>query len=346
MMITPELLTSPQESVRIRALEAMAADDDASESLPRMVCALGDKSWRVRQAAVAGLVRWGGKEAVAAVLRVMHDRHDDLAILNGAIQVLARAGVDTLGALTAFLSDDDAGLRTCVALALGAQEDARAVPALLRLLEDPDANVRYHAIEALGRLRAGHAVDALAALAEARDFSLAFPALDALAAIGDGRVTYRLVPLLQDELLQTAVVETLGQVGDEGVLASLVALLNNSATPVNTVAWALARLHERYSQAYRNGAYVAGLARKAITGRGEQNLIDALADAGEADLPALVMVVGWLEGPTAERALTGLLGQPKAREAVIDALVRRGTAAELLLDQVRADTACRGGSRG
>ena len=196
-----------------------------------LVRALNDRSWRVRQEAVNGLVRRGGTEAVGAVLSAMRDDPLNLAVLNAAIPILAQAGVNTLGALTGFLTNPDVELRTCAALTLGAQGDIRAVPALMRTLDDPDANVRYHAMEALGRLRAGAAVDALAAVAESRDFSLAFPALDALASIGDPRIAYRLVPLLEDELLQTAAVETLGQLGDEEAVAPLAKLLNTTGAP-------------------------------------------------------------------------------------------------------------------
>jgi HEAT repeat protein len=336
-MTTPELLGCPDEVVRLRGVEELAREDPAS-AVPLLVRALADSSWRVRQAAVKALVRRDGTEAVGAVLRAMQASPLNLSILNSTIQILGQAGIDTLTELTEFLTGPDVDLRICAALTLGAQNNSHAVPALLQAMEDSDPNVRYHVIEALGRLRASAAVDALTAVAEVRDFTLAFPALDALASIGDSRIAYRLAPLLEDELLQSATVEALGCLGDEETAAPLAALLNTPTAPTNTVARALARLHDRFEAAYGKGSYVAGLARQAISTTGVQNLIDALDKADGADLQALALILGWPESPTLDRALTQLLGRAAARKEVIEAVVRKGPRmTDLLVEQLQAD---------
>ncbi len=321
--MTNELLNHPDERVRLRAIHAIAGED-SPQWLAQVVCALGDKSWRVRQEAVAELVRRGGAEVVGAVLRRIRDEHLNLSVLNSAIQVLIQGGADTTTSLLEFLTDPDAQLRTCAALTLGSLNDLRAIPALLRVLNDSDANVRYHAIEALGRLRAGAAADALAAVAESRDFSLAFVALDALANIGDTRAAYRLIPLLADELLQTAALETLGRLGDEEAVAPVAELLNSSSVSAITAARALVALYDRQETLYHNGASVMVSAQKAITPRGVQNLLSALEKSDGADLEGLAQILGWLESPGLDQALTQLLGHPSARMMTVDALVRRG----------------------
>ncbi len=332
-MTISERLASPDEMVRVEALEALGA---VPESVPLLVRALDDPSWRVRQAAVQTLLQ-SGAPAVAAVLRAMRDEHRNLGVLNGAIQILTQSGVDTLGTISAFLLDPDPELRTGAALTLGAQGDARAVPALQTALADADSNVRYHAIEALGKLRAGESVDALAAVVESRDFALAFVALDALAAIGDARVAYRLVPLLDDELLGAAAVDALGALGDEEVVAPLIGALTRPDLPAEAVARALVRLHGRYESAHHQGAVVPALVRQSCTAAGVQSLLDALDRAADPDLQALAVVLSWLEGPALERALTRLLGKPTARAAVTDALVQRGPrVVELLVEQLDA----------
>jgi HEAT repeat protein len=336
-MTNPELLRSSDEAVRLRGVGELALSR-AADVVPLLIRALDDTSWRVRQEAVKGLVRHGGPESVGAVLRALHDQHQNLGVLNGAIQILAQAGVDTLEELTAFLTDPDPGLRTCAALTLGTQNNPRAVPALIRAVDDSDANVRFHAIEALGRLRASEAVDVLAAVAESRDFALAFPALEALAAIGDGRAGYRLLPLLEDELLQSAVLEVLGQVGGAEVVAPLANLVNAAASPVGSVAQALARLHGRYETSYRQGDLIVGLARQGIAPAGVQNLLDAFESLSGPDLPAVALVLGWLDNDTLDRFLVELLGRPTVRSEVVAALVRRGPrVTALLVEQLRAD---------
>src|SRR3569623_1591253 len=131
------------ESRRLSALEALA-DDVAPESVPLLARALDDESWRARRAAGAGLVRRGGEAAVGAVLSAMRDDPLNLAVLNGSIQVLAQAGVDTLGELSGFLTNPEVELRIGAALTLGVRGDIRAVPTLVAAMADHDPNVRYH----------------------------------------------------------------------------------------------------------------------------------------------------------------------------------------------------------
>jgi hypothetical protein len=56
-----------------------------------------------------------------------------------------------------------------------------------------------------------------------------------------------------------------------------------------------------------------------------------LPEAAEADLPALVRVLGWLDSAPVAPALMALLGRPTARPAVVEALLRQGSEAVLLL---------------
>jgi HEAT repeat protein len=302
-----------------------------------LVRALGAKDWGVRQAAVAGLAGRDGPETVGAVLRAMRDGHQDLGVLNAAIQVLAQTGVDTTSALREFLTGADSDLRAYAAIVLGAQNSATAIPDLMGALDDPDANVRYQVIEALGNLRAGAAVDALTALAESRDFHLAFPALAALGVIGDSRIAHRLVQLLEDRFLQAAAVEALGQLGDEEMVGVLAALLNDGG-PAGVVAQALAALYRRHEDAYREGDYIAQLARRAITATGVRNLIASLDRTAGGEIEAQALVLGWLEGPEADQTLAALLDIPTVREEAAEALVRRGARVTgLLIDRLGAE---------
>jgi HEAT repeat protein len=330
-------LADSDEAARLGAARTLASDESLEPSRP-LLDALKDESWRVRRVAVEGLSRRAAPDAIAALLASVRENHHHLGLLNSALQVLAMSEVDTLSPLVEFLRDEDADLRMQAALALGEQRDARATPALLDALEDADPNVRYHAIEALGKLRAVEAVDALAGIAETRDFFLAFPALDALARINDARVASRIVPLLEDELLREAAADVLGHLGDEETVAPLAALLNTAHAPTQTIAHALAALHDRYEKLYGGGAHIADLARAAINPTGARNLLDVLNDAGAGDLRPLALVVGWLEGAAVERALTRLLGREDARGEVLEALVRHGSrVTDLLIEQLESE---------
>ncbi|MFN2416425.1 MAG: HEAT repeat domain-containing protein [Pyrinomonadaceae bacterium] len=332
-----EQLAQGDEDGRLGAARTLAEDESLETAQP-LLGALKDESWRVRRVAVEGLSRRAAPDAIAALLASVRENHHHLGLLNSALQVLAMSDVDTLTPLVEFLNEEDADLRMQAALALGEQRDTRAAPALLVALDDADPNVRYHAIEALGKLRAPEAADALAAVAETRDFFLAFPALDALTRIGDARVAPRVVPLLEDELLREAAADVLGQLGDEGAVAPLAALLNAPEAPTRVVARALAALHDRYEKRYGEGAYIADLSRAAVNPTGARNLLDALDDAGNEELRPLALVVGWLEGSAVERALTRLLGRADARGEVIEALVRHGSrVTELLVEQLGSE---------
>ncbi len=330
-MTNPASMVSSDESVRVRSVAELAQSDDA-QTVRLLIGALNDKSWRVRQEAVKGLARCSGTEAVAAVLELMRDHHDNLSVLNSAIQVLTKAGVETLEPLTAFLADPDPALRTCAALTLGTQNDPRAASALIRALGDLDPNVRFHAIEALGNLKASEAVDALLIAAESRDFAVAPAALDALASIGDSRAARRILPLLDDELLRSSAVDALGRLGDVETVAPLVRLLNASTETISVVR-ALAKLYDRYEESSHRGGIIAGLVRETITEAGVQNLAAALDAAQSADLPAIALVLGWPENAATEEALTRMLSRPGGRREAALSLARKGPRVTTLLVQ-------------
>ncbi|MCX6033009.1 MAG: HEAT repeat domain-containing protein [Chloroflexi bacterium] len=332
-----EQLTSPDERVRLQAAEALAQGQEEASALP-LTGVLGDESWRVRRAAVDGLAQRPAPEALRELLRALREQHQNVSVLNSALQALALSGMDAVAPLIAFLGDPDAELRTYAALALGEQANPEAVPALIAALSDADPNVRYHAVEALGKLKAAEAADALAAIAASGDFFLGFPALDALTRIGDPTVVRRVIPLLADPLLCTPAADTLGQIGGEEVAMPLAEMLDRPEAPVVAIAQALCTLHDRFEKLYGEGAYIADLARPAIGAAGLRRLLDALDGARDEELRPLALVLGWLEGRAAERALTRLLGQPSARREVVEALVRHGArVTSLLVEQLAAE---------
>ncbi|HEU4562604.1 MAG TPA: HEAT repeat domain-containing protein [Longimicrobium sp.] len=319
-----EELESGDEGARLRAVEALAAEEASPDVL---VDAFDDASWRVRGAAVEAMARHAGEGVAEVLARVLREQHRDLAVLNATLSALAASGEEVLPSLLGLLESDDADLRVYVALALGLRGDPGAVPALVRAMDDPDANVRFHALEALGRLRARDAAPAIAAVAESRDFSVAFAALDALAAIGDETAAPRIVPLLDDELLRPAALSALGRLGGEESVAPLVSLLARPDVAPAEVAEALATIHARYQEGFGDGEVIARLAAGTAAPGVAPVLVAALGSASGAELSALARVLGWLEAEGAAEPLVRALAHADARAAAAEGLVRLGARA-------------------
>jgi HEAT repeat protein len=329
-------LADPDVQVRRAAARALgqAASPEAIVPLGR---ALADEDTGVRRAAVAGLAAYG-QDIVHTLVETLRQQHGDFNVLSSALDLLAVSEVDVIEPIADCLRSEDVDLRIQAALVLGDRRDRRAIAPLIAALDDPDVNVRFHAIEALGRLQASEAADALIRLAESGEFFLAFPAVQALAGLRDATVAPRLVPLLADDMLRTPAVEALGKLADEAVVPALVALLNTRGTPTEVIADALSDLHERLERRYGTGDHVVALVRRTVDATGTQSLLDAIERVSGERLAGLTRVLGWLEGPAAERALTRLLGQAAVRTHVVEALVRHGSGVvDLLVEQLRSE---------
>ena len=328
-------LADPDPQVRRAAAEALA--DASADAIVPLGRALGDADAAVRRAAVSALAA-RGQEIVQTLVATLREQHGDFNVLSSALDLLAVSDVDIIEAVAEFLRGDDVDLRIQAALILGERRDRRAVAPLLAALADPDVNVRFHAIEALGRLQATEAAEPLVAIAGSGDFFLAFPAIHALSTLRDPTIAPRLVPLLADEMLRTPAVEALGKLADEAVVPALVSLLNTRGTPTEVIADALSDLHERLERHYGTGAHVVSHVQRTIDATGTQSLLDAIDRVSGDRLAGLTRVVGWLNGPAAERALTRLLGRPQVRAQVVEALVRHGSGVvELLVEQLQSE---------
>ena len=330
-------LAEGDETTRLTAAETLS--DDESYDAAALLGALSDDSWQVRRAAIKGVSQRAAPEAISALLNSVVANHQNPALLNSALQVLASTDVDTVSPLLDLLKHPDADLRMQAALALGEQRDARAAEALIEALNDEDTNVQYHAIEALGKLKAEGVADKLAEVAESKHFFLGFAALDALTEIGDPHVVPRMLPLLDDELLRDQTINLLGQLGDESVIAPLTALLNTpGTTSTHLIADALANLSDRFEQQYGEGRYIADLTSREISPTGVQNLLDELDSDGKQNVRSIALVLGWVKGAAVHRALTRLMGRADLQDEIIEALVRHGSqTVDLLITQVTAE---------
>jgi HEAT repeat protein len=329
-------LADPDVQVRRAAAQALG-EAKSHEAIAPLGRALGDEDTVVRRAAVAGLAAYG-QDIVHSLIATLRQQHGDFNVLSSALDLLAVSDVDVIEPIAECLRSEDVDLRIQAALILGERRDRRAVQPLLAALDDADVNVRFHAIEALGRLQARETAEHLVRVAEGGDFFLAFPAIQALATLRDPTIAPRLVPLLADEMLRTPAVEALGKLADDAVVPALVDLLNRRGTPTEVIADALSDLHERLERRYGTGDHVLALVRRTVDATGTQSLLDALERVSGDRLAGLTRVLGWLDGPAAQRALTRLLGQPAVRAHVVEALVRHGAGVvDLLVEQLRSE---------
>lgn len=316
-------LRSGDEGVRLRAARALA-QEKARPTLLRE--ALGDTSWRVRDAAAGGLARAEDASAVDLLVVAVRDQHRDPGVLNAAVTALIRSRQDVVPAVLELLEHEDSDIRTYAALALGQIGDLRATDPLLAHLDDSDANVRYHAIEAIGRLGARDAAPRLCALAEAADEYLAFAALDALGELREPSVADRILPLLDNRSLSAAASAALGRLADEDVAPALAERLNQVGSDALALAGALAELHRRLERASGAGEIVADAARASVSTAGVRALADSIPYASDAELQAVITVLGWLDFDGIPQLLAPLLEHPGMRQATATALVRHRAA--------------------
>ncbi|HET9426300.1 MAG TPA: HEAT repeat domain-containing protein [Gemmatimonadaceae bacterium] len=328
-------LASADEEVRLRAAEKLA-ERDASPST--LVDALADGSWRVRRAAAHAMAKTSAPEAIATLVEVVRERHQDPAMLNAALSALAESDKPSaVFAVAALLDSEDPNVRIYAALALGMLGDERALPALLSRLADPDLNVRYHAIEALGRIGDRRSASVIADIAETRDFFLSFAALEALAIIGDPSVAGRLVPLLEDPMLVPAIAAALGALASDDAAVPLVKAITKPNAPAAVIAVALWHIHDRLEAQMGEGALVADLTRAAATPDTVTALLRAMPQASVSDLSGIATVLGWLEDSRIDSALAPLLAREGVAETAAVALSRRGAPAAAAIIKFTAE---------
>jgi len=338
LTVDPKELTSPDESVRLRAVRALAPLSYKLEIQELLFPVLGDASWRVRKAVVEVLSEHSGSTLSTSLLRALRLSHRNASILSAVLELFVKSKCDVIPALIDCLKDSDTDLRIYSALALGEQMDPRGIPALIEALNDKEQNVRYHAIDALGELKATEAVEALTAIALSGDFFLAFAALNSLRRIGEPTVVDQLVPLLDDEMLCTVVAETVAELGDASMAAPLGMLFNKPSFPVDELLIAVNNLYERYEKTYQEGGYIADVVGAALTKEGAEKLIEVLRNKSSPELRIGVQILSRLNIPEVHHTLTQLLAKPALRSLAVDALVRYGKeVTPLLLEQLQSE---------
>jgi HEAT repeat protein len=211
-------------------------------AVPAFISALANKDPDVRYYAVTGLGSIGAAaaEAIPALLSALADPSAEVRW--NAAQCLGAIGQQpemVVPALQALLGDKDADVRYCAALALGRYKNAAldAKADLVQLLADPDSTVRWGAAGAIIGLGPAATVDAedelLSALQTAtEDPSTKGRIIAALILSGKDseRIAALVIQALHEEYIGTAVVESLGELGANGVQALIRMLAVNDTS--------------------------------------------------------------------------------------------------------------------
>ncbi|MCK6528460.1 PilT/PilU family type 4a pilus ATPase [Myxococcota bacterium] len=187
----------PEVGVRRAVVELIGLVGDPDGTLwRRLVRALRDEDWWVRESATEVLVEVGGPQVVPHVVELLAEESD--VVRRYAVEVLLRLKAhEALPHLARAARDDtDWWVRERAIEALGELGDARAVPLLVSMLGESD----YHfvIVQALGRLRDPRAVPYLAPLAELGDPDFRMLVARTLAEIGGERAAAALRERIAD----------------------------------------------------------------------------------------------------------------------------------------------------
>lgn len=240
-----EQLGATSEESRRQAVSAMSSYQ--LEDVKKLVLlALGDESWRVRKEAADLLLAMNVPPDMAGELIALLSAHDNAGLRNSAVEVLTRMGKDALPALQRHTRDKDQDVRKFVLDIMGDIGFPSSVPFLVEALGDPDPNVSASAAENIGKIGAEEGIGPLLKALAKNDLWLRHTILEALAKIGRPIPMEVLTPLASERLLQKALYDCLGAVGDETAVPFLMEGLKQRVKNVReAAAIALMKVRDR-----------------------------------------------------------------------------------------------------
>ena len=132
-------------------------------SIRALLSALGDKEWRVREAAAFALGQIADPAAVESLTTAALSDKESEVRASAAFALGMLANEKTAEALSKALEDDESAVRSSAIVGLGLSQDEAAVDELVDLLDDASFDVRYDAAWALGQIGDADAADHLRA---------------------------------------------------------------------------------------------------------------------------------------------------------------------------------------
>lgn len=226
-MIPGGALTSDDPEERRRAARALVEVEPALAAAG-LVTLLGDEDWRVRKEAVFVAQGLAPEPNLLAALVNALGPSENVGLRNAAVEALGAFGIDAVDAVAAALRRLDADGRKLGAEVLARTGQATALPVLRGLLDDSDPNVCVAAVEAIAGLGIDGVLEVVPALVGCLDAPEEFTrlaALDGLRALGVTLPWERLERLKDEQLLEHAVLASIGRTGDTRAALPLVSAL-------------------------------------------------------------------------------------------------------------------------
>jgi HEAT repeat protein len=310
------------EEQRYRALQRL--DPLAPGTLPLLLAALDDPSWRVQAAAAERLAEVPDPgPALPALLGALAPGTPP-GRASASAAALLRLGALALPALVETLASDAAPTRTVAAEILGELGDRRAVAPLAARLLDPDENVRAAAVEALGKLGGPEAAGALRRALLQDDATLRRGALDGLARLHSAPELSRLRAVAAERALRRPALRLAGFSSDPDAADLLLDGLADASRAVREAA--MAGLGQ---QRFRRGPALARAADgvRAAAARDPHVLRLALSSLASEDAQlkaGAITIVQWAGGPEDAPALARAAEDERVRAIASEAIEALG----------------------
>jgi HEAT repeat protein len=322
------LLADENPDLRRRAAEELG-ECSGLAAVAALAAALEDESKGVRDAAARSLLAIGGVNVSRAIVEYLDA--SNIVTRNLASELLVKLGPTSLPALLPYLEHVSQDTRKFAVDIIGLIGEEEPTQFLLPLLVDRDENVVVSTVEALGNMKSARSLPFLFEAYDRDDYTR--PAVaEALGKIGDPSASGFLMDRLRQSLLTVstdpvtpfAIIEALGSLGGDGVLAVLETVVTQVKGRLrSTVLLAITRISERQRRPLPS---LQGLRE------------DFLKALGEDDVSVQVAAVKWLagiKGADVSTALVCRLGlSPELDAVLITELVGRSETFQLCIENL------------
>jgi HEAT repeat protein len=324
------LLADEDPDVRRRAAEDLGQCSGLA-AVAALAAALEDESKGVRDAAARSLQSIGGMNVSRAIVEYLDARN--IVTRNLTSELLIKLGSTAIPAILPYLEHASQDTRKFAVDILGLIGSEEPTQHLLPLLVDPDENVVVSTVEALGNMKSARSLPFLYEAYDRDDYTR--PAVaEALGKIGDpsaggflmDRLRQSLLTVASDPVTPFAIIEALGSLGGDGVLAVLESVVTQVKGRLrSTVLLGISRISERHQRPLPS---LPGLRS------------DFLAALNEEDISVQQSAVKWLAGFKEADVTTALirhLGTSTELDAVlVPDLAGRADTFRLCVDELPA----------
>ncbi|MFZ2197142.1 MAG: HEAT repeat domain-containing protein [Thermodesulfovibrionales bacterium] len=302
---------------RREAVEKLSGVKDLS-SIPLLMTAMKDSSWRVRKTAVDILFKdYQVNEYIDGLIKLLYIE-DNAGARNSAIEALIRLGRKATVYLIEAFKTPNKDVRKFIIDVLGELMDNRSLDLMLEAIRDEDENVRATAVEHLGKVGEPSVVDALIDILEKGDLWSAYPAADALGRIGNKKAVPHLLQALKRKPLREPVLKALGLLADTSTIANVISFLEDSSRNIREQA--LRTIEKMYHNGVDAGLITAEL-RRMLGDKAVELLVSyAWSNRREVRISA-ILLLGLMKDEAAYAPLLDISHEEEFAEDVKKALI-------------------------